>query len=303
LEPAEKEERQARTRRLWIWAGVVLVGVVWLLWWRGGAWFEGRQRDATQPDAPVGAETPSTTPPNRAQQERAARTWRDLLGREPEWPEDLSEPASCEQVEQDLVALCREIDGWPSISDRIVGGGSCSVLRQAAEELASRPPAVGGELKSYPTILANVFHLFRSLGRKRVVLLHDMGNEATARGVDEPAAMVLYRWLISREDCDGESVVGFRPLYEYAGSLTDTLGGRAFMGRRSPRQEALIGFYTLLILDRAVETGFNPNGIDPRLELGRVRALLADQPLLHRIGYQNTLDAMDAAWRSRELPD
>jgi hypothetical protein len=303
LEPAEQEERRARTRRLWIWTAVILIGVVWLLWWRGGAWFEGLQGDATSSDEPVVADIPSPTPPILERQDQAARTWRDLLGREPEWPEDLSEPANCEQVEQDLVALCREIDGWPSIRDRIVGGGSCSVLRQAAEELASRPPAVSGELKSYPTILANVFHLFRSLGRKRVVLLRDMVNETSVRGVDEPAAMVLYRWLISRENCDGESVVGFRPLYEYAGFLTDTLGGRAFMGRRSPRQEALIGFYTLLILDRAVETRFNPNGIDPRLELGRVRALLADQPLLHRIGYQNTLDAMDAAWRSRELPD
>ena len=300
MEPREQEERRARATRLWIWGGVILIGVVWLMWWRGGAWFGG---DANPRDAPVETANPSPPPQTEAQRERAARIWRELLGREPEWPEDLAEPESCEQVDRDLVALCREIDGWSSIGDRIVGGGSCALLRQAAEELASRPPAVSGELKSYPTILANVFHLFRSLGRKRVLLLRDMVNEATVQGTDELAAMVLYRWLISRETCDGESVVGFRPLYEYAGFLTDTLGGRAFMGRRSPRQEALIGFYTLLILDRAVESKFNPNGIDPRLELGRVRALLTDQPLLHRVAYQNTLDAMDARWRSRQLPE
>jgi hypothetical protein len=240
---------------------------------------------------------PSAEAREIAERERA---WTELNGAPPVWPENLTAPPSCEDVESDLLAVCRELDSRPYVRERLTTGGICTLLRQVGEELAANPPVLTSELGSYATIVANVFHLSRTLGLRRVELLRDaVIQEPELR---EPAAMALYRWSITRRVCAERTAIRREPIYDYSAFLLTTIGGQAYLRRRSADVEALASFYSLLTLDRAIEDGYNPHGVDPRPSIRRCRELIEGRPLVFRDGYLGILDEMEQRWAARESP-
>jgi hypothetical protein len=66
----------------------------------------------------------------------------------------------------------------------------------------------------------------------------------------------------------GKASLAGRPspeiMYEYAGYVLNTLGGRSYLLRRSPKVRALITYYSVLALDRANDNELNSKGIDIR---------------------------------------
>jgi hypothetical protein len=300
----ESPEQLGRRRLL---GGLLVAAVVliWLVWWQWdaiGDWL------APEEAAPV--VTPSTTEPtlprpadsaeeHAESENESTRRWTELVGSPPIWPDDLSAPTSCQDVENDLVRVCRAVDAELEQEQEPVPGGFCALLSQTATALAARQPRTSAELRSYPTILANTFHLFRVLGAQR------MGHLRRAAAVDpdlaEPAALALYRWLASRPKCarSGDTPLRREALYAYAAFLFRTLGGQAYLRRRSPRVEGLTGFYGLLILDAAIDQGYNPEGVDPRPELSRTRALIESQPLVFRDRYLEILGRMERRWERK----
>ena len=88
-------------------------------------------------------------------------------------------------------------------------------------------------------------------------------------------------------------------MYAYSGFLFNTMGGQAYLRRRTPRTEALACFYALQVLDQAIAAGHNPEGLDPRTEIPRCRALLDSQPLVFSARYVDTLDRMARRWETR----
>ena len=151
----------------------------------------------------------------------------------------------------------------------------------------------------HKTILDNVFHLFRVIGRERLDLLRRIQWEE--HELAEPAAMALYRWAVSRERCarSGTTTLRPEPMYEYAGFFFNTMGGQAYLRRRAPRIEMLASLYGLLIVDRAQQSGLNPAGIDPRPEIERTRALIESESLVFRAHYLLILDQMAERWKER----
>ena len=69
----------------------------------------------------------------------------------------------------------------------------------------------------------------------------DSGNQATRAGRPSPEIM-----------------------YEYAGYILNTLGGRSYLLRRSPKVRALTTYYCVLALDQANAEELNSKGIDIR---------------------------------------
>jgi hypothetical protein len=242
---------------------------------------------ADRDDAAVGERTDA---------DETARAWSEAMGRPPQWPENLSSPGSCEEVRQDLALICAAYDARvPALRQH---GGACAAIEQLGQELVAAPPDLSSELRSYDTLLQNVFHLFRVAGRD--------GMEAARRALAEealaePAALALYRWAISHERCSASRslTVKSETLYAYAGFLFNTLGGQAYLRRRSPRVEALACFYGLQVLERSIRSGHNPQGLDPRPEIPRCRALVASQDLVFADRYVTELDAMARRWEER----
>jgi hypothetical protein len=76
----------------------------------------------------------------------------------------------------------------------------------------------------------------------------------------------FYQWFTM--DDGGKASLKGRPsmaaMYEYAGYLLNTLGGRSYLLRRNPKVRALTTYYCVLILDRANDEELNSKGIDIR---------------------------------------
>jgi hypothetical protein len=301
-----REEKQVKLRTVIIGGVIPLVVILTILWWRWDPLMDRicASREAAG-EGPVAAGTADEAQAEvagaRADALAASQTsWTEWLGSPPAWPADFAEPVDCEAVEQELLRVCARLDAGSAGRGSAGADGACPLIRQVVEELMRRPPTATSELRSYEAMLSNVFHLFRVVGAERLDRLRSLA--AAEEPHAEPAAMALYRWLVSREQCarSGSTTIRAEPLYDYAGFLFQTLGGQAYLRRRTPRVEALASFYALLILDRAVERDHNPHGIDPREEIRRTRELLAVQPLVFGDRYLELLDAMEARWKARE---
>jgi len=300
-----QDEGRMRTRN-WI-VGVVVVAVlavilVIALKYRGDEKVDALPENLVE-TAPTGqAEPPAETPPSHPDEgpaspaEEARREWEARLGFEPEWPVDLDAPQDCERVEQELQRLCVYLDARPELRELADGYGSCDLLRQAAETLSSRPPRVSSELRSYEVMLANVFHLSRVLGRK--ALRYPARVLDRQQELAEPLALAVYRWAISREQCQQTTPLDGDVLYAYAGFLFNTMGGQAYLRRRTPRVEGLACFYALQVVDSAQQRGYNPDGLDPRKEIARCSSLLEGQPLVFEAEYLANLEDMALRWES-----
>ncbi|HXV77209.1 MAG TPA: hypothetical protein VD788_12905 [Candidatus Polarisedimenticolaceae bacterium] len=293
----------ARDSRRWIVGGsVALLLAVWLVWWQwdGIAGFWSGERAADGSSAIVAEPAPvNGGEADAAGQTLAEREWIEQLGEAPHWPEDLVEPQSCEDVEAGLARICAVLDGREYVRAAAPPGGTCGLLRTVAGELAVRPPELTSELKNYPIMLENVFYIYRALGRERLSLVRRIQFEEQV--LAEPAAMAIYRWLASREGCASASrtTMTTEALYGYAGYFFTTMGGQAYLRRRSPRIEALASFYALLFLERAQRADHDPAGVDPRAEIQRTRDLIASQPLVFRDHYLVLLDRMAESWKRR----
>jgi hypothetical protein len=286
--------------RSWIWIVVLIVLILVAV--PAGWWLRGVMTEESVP-ALAGPlprdEEPGTEPIEHAADGlEADATAEDELETGAEiadlvrWPGTQQLPAdACAEIERSLEALCRR----EAASN---GADPCQVLVRAAVDLAENPPVASGEMHDKEDILQNAHHFFRVLGRERIRQVRDALTEP--RPELEREALTLYRWAASREACGGPGSdrLDLAALNDYAGFLLTTLGGQAYLRRRSPSTEALASFYALLTVDRAIAAGREPHGTNPRPFLRRTRQLIESQPLVHRGAYLDALERLEARWSS-----
>ena len=224
-------------------------------------------------------------------------SWSLLLGREPTWPADVDEPADCATIEADLQALCAHLDARAYLASDSGAIDSCDSVEELAERWVRSPPQLSDEVKDISRLIDNLTHLFQVTGKAEMTQLRAALREE--QGLVEPMALVLYRWTASREACDPQTTIRREALATYAGYLFRSFGGQAYLRRRSPRVEALVSLYALLVLDNADRRGINPQGLDPRAEIIRTRELVAGAPLVLRDDYLDRLDRMQQRWEER----
>ena len=113
--------------------------------------------------------------------------------------------------------------------------------------------------------------------------------------------MAIYRWVATRERCSrsGRTTLTTSALYQYAGFFLDTMGGQAYLRRRTPGMEALASFYSILLIERARGEGHDPAGLDPRFQIQRTRDLMAAQPFVFGDRYIAILDQLAEDWSKR----
>ena len=301
---SQQTERSFMVRNIAIGSTIVIaVAAVVFLWNRGLETGPGLALD----EGPVESAVPTEVEGDSAAapvglgtgQADLARRWAKAVGQPPKWPDDFSDPVSCEQVELELARACTALDARVAASGSPELGGACVLMERVVDELAAAPPDLSSELRSYEAMLGNIFHLFRVLGRERMQVLRRVLEEE--RDLAEPMALAFYRWSISREACSESSPSRLRApsMYGYAGFLFQTMGGQAYLRRRAPKTEALACFYALQVLHHVIEGGYNPQGFDPRTEIPRCRALVQSQPLVFSDRYVALLDEMTRTWESR----
>ena len=168
------------------------------------------------------------------------------------------------ETERQIAAFFSYLDKRPYVQSLNLAGGSYLQYQIAIEKLSSKPPIIVGEMDSLYNMVRNVAHFYRVMGKKRVLLARKvLQNESE---VMESVMETFYKWYTQNDE--GQSTLKGRPsltaMYEYAGYILNTLGGRSYLLRRSPKVRALTTYYCVLILDRANDEELNSKGIDIR---------------------------------------
>jgi hypothetical protein len=176
-------------------------------------------------------------------------------------PASPEKAADAESTDRQILAFFSYLDGRDFVKAYALDGGTYAQYTAAVAELSINLPKVAGETDSLYTTLKNVSHFFRVLGKKRTELVAQiLKNE---QEILEPAMRVFYQWFTGPAGTL-KGKPSLPVMYEYSSYFLNTLGGRSYLMRRDSKVRLLTTYYCIRILDRANDSGMNPNGIDIR---------------------------------------
>jgi hypothetical protein len=194
------------------------------------------------------------------------------------------------EVEGRIVSFFSYMDDQEYVQSYKFKEGTYRQYQIAIKKLSSKLPIITGEMSSLYDIVRNVAHFYRVMGKKRVLLIKQMlQNESE---VIESVMRNFYLWFTM--DDEGHATVQGRPsmenMYEYAGYILNTLGGRSYLLRRDPKVRTLTTYYCVLILDKANDEELNSKGIDIRPYIGSLSMEIENQTgLIHQKEYLTKL--------------
>ena len=172
------------------------------------------------------------------------------------------------EVEGHIMAFFSYMDDQEYVQSYKFKEGTYHQYQIAIKKLSSKLPIITGEISSLYNIVRNVAHFYRVMGKERVLLIKQLlQNESE---VIESVMRTFYLWFTM--DDEGQSTIQGRPsmrnMYEYAGYILNTLGGRSYLLRRDPKVRTLTTYYCVLMLDKANDEELNSKGIDIRPYIG-----------------------------------
>jgi hypothetical protein len=186
-------------------------------------------------------------------------------------PEPLSPVVDpCDQTQKDLVGLFEFLDGRDYVQKILSNERAYARFKEVIKRLTRQPPLPAGESMDPAHMMQNTYHIFRSLKHDDLRLLTAIiRNEEASMELDME---VFFRWLMSGDRCPDPE--GMRPpfsvSYRYAGFFLNTMGGRAYLYRRSEGVRLLASYYCLLILHEADRRKLNTDGIDVMPYIGPI---------------------------------
>lgn len=182
---------------------------------------------------------------------------------EEESPLEISaEEDYCTQIETNITDFFKYLDAKPAI--RLLGTGMDSFMhfKLILKKLAERPPVPAGEGVYPKIIIRNMYHFFRILDKSDILLLKEILK--IEQGSIETDLEMFYTWLTLHDRCPDKERI--RPsldvLYKYAGFFLNTMGGRAYLARRSADLRLLLSYYSILIIHATDKNRANNYGID-----------------------------------------
>jgi hypothetical protein len=91
---------------------------------------------------------------------------------------------------------------------------------------------------------------------------------------------MFFKWLSLKNHCDcfEELKPSMESLYQYAGFFLNTIGGRAYLFRRTSTLRLLVSYYCLLVLHEADRTGENRYGLDIYPHIALVKNEITNYP-------------------------
>jgi hypothetical protein len=200
----------------------------------------------------------------------------------------------CKKITKQAVAFFQYLDSkayliWPGIDMRAE-----KLFEDITKQLAAHPPVNVGEMEDLYSLVRNVTHFYRVLGRNRVNLVKEILSSESE--VMEPAMAVMFAWITS---CNYEyDQLNLNTLYQYAHFFLNTLGGRSYLLRRNTKQRVLINYYCLLIIDMANDAKLNAYGYDIRPQLDYVFYDINNQKgLMYRQRYLARLSALQNKYK------
>ncbi len=212
-------------------------------------------------------------------------------------PYDTSSPAEIEAEVKEFFAFLDSQD-FAQRLDR--GTRSYEHFERMIKKLSSNPPIPAGEGMDLKYMYRNIFHFFRLLDRNDLYLIRETVNHESDSM--ELNLDLFYRWLTMKGSSSESEDLRPSPdvRYQYAGFFLNTIGGRAYLFRRSLRLRLLISYYCILIIYEADKEGRNTYGIDVLPTILAVKNEIGNYPgLRYRDEYVRKLNTLESYYLAK----
>jgi hypothetical protein len=248
---------------------VVFVIIVLLLALAGAGFFLFTRPEGSHTRIGTGQQETKPAPVRPApgtEKESTAKAWQSTTEEATQPGSDLAKAGGqteqCAVLAKQLHDFFRHVDQQDYLVPFSLNKSSQVHFIDLADRLLANPPVVSREADDLYTILQNMAHFFRVIGKENIQLIKTILDRE--RDKIEDVAGELYLW-VTAEGCQ-EELLPFSPplakVYEYAGFFLNTMGGRSYLFRRDSRSRLLVNYYAILIVDRANALGINHHGID-----------------------------------------
>lgn len=179
----------------------------------------------------------------------------------PETPEE-KRAKECRILAEQIHGFFTHVDSEDYMQQFKLQKPSQEYFIDLAYKLLKNPPVVSRESDDLYTILKNMAHFFRIIGKDNIILIKMILDRE--RDKIEDVAAEFYQWT-NWGTCNDE-LLQFSPalkdMYEYAGFFLNTMGGRSYLFRRDSRSRLLVNYYSILLIEQANKEGINRHGID-----------------------------------------
>lgn len=170
----------------------------------------------------------------------------------------------CRAMEAQIMTFFKYLDNQPYMAAYKERGGAQQLYRETMQALIASRPMLTGELEDLISLIRNVTHLYRSLGKERIDIIKAIfENEAD---IIESVLAIFYIYSLPEKRCPDKrlTVPTLEAFYNYSGYFLNTLAGRSYLLRRDSKLRVLLSYYSLLVLDRANDEMLNSAGVDIR---------------------------------------
>lgn len=192
----------------------------------------------------------------------------NAFGEESTAVSSLKKNIPCVEMMYQITSFTTYLDSREYLAFYKIKEGTYDLFQKLMKELSAHPPVVSYEMDDLFTVIRNVTHFYRVIGRKRIRLMSDiLKNESE---IIESVMATFFAWFSNGTNCKTKlnAPPSLDTLYKYAGFFLNTLGGRSYLLRRDSKVRVLTSYYSILILDRANDETQNPYGIDIRPYIG-----------------------------------
>ncbi|MCP4745467.1 MAG: hypothetical protein GY874_04885 [Desulfobacteraceae bacterium] len=178
-----------------------------------------------------------------------------------------SEKLDCEKNTAQVAAFFQYLDSKSYLIRPGINIQAEELFDEILVKLAAKPPINVGEMNDLHSMIGNVSHFYRLLGKDQVALVKEILS--TEASVLEPAMSVIFSWMtVCRPKSRAKDAQpSLQTMYEYACFFLNTFGGRSYLMRRDSNIRMLVNYYSLLIIDMANAAKINKYGLDIRTHL------------------------------------
>jgi len=204
-----------------------------------------------------------------------------------------SEERSCPEMQREMRDFFSYLDQRPYVQEAHLEKGAAGRYEQIVNALSRNPPLVLEEMKDHYSLVRNVAHFYRVLGKQNLFLIRKILAEESE--VVEPVGALFYDWIAAADRCKGDTLCGPPPnvTYEYAAFFLNTLAGKSYLLRRDSKVRILTTYYAILTLDQANRETRNRYGIDIRPFIDHaIQDIRSQQGLIFKKRYLDTLEGL-----------
>jgi hypothetical protein len=282
--------RQRKRATPWIILGIIIIGIL-----IGGIYYFLKK---PQPPPPVSTTVHEPPPPTVMKEGSPQTKPEDQVMAKEEIQQE--KKYTCQEIEAQVKEFFVVLDKQDYIRDILPEMDTYQTFARIVQKLSKSPPSPAGEGLNPRIMTKNIFYFFRVLNDTELdlvqaIILHE---EETL----EMNLVIFHQWLQLGPQCPDPPEIkpSFSVAYSLAGFLMNTIGGRAYLFRRSPFIREIVSYYALLIIYEADKRGENKYGIDILPEIRSLRKEMETNPdLLLRQTYLEQLDDMLVYYQMR----